>query len=152
VALDALGRLAQVNKVEEVKALGKENSVWRVTTSTAKVIAGQLDQDDHPVLVLPMRDVWIAGVRFRGMKPTVCLSRKRLVAVSHPGLLGRAVWESVDRASITNVSGYSDRSFDISLSDGRNVKMRGMIGQQRVDAMTERLYSEISSGVKRSTI
>jgi hypothetical protein len=36
------------------------------------------------------------------------------------------------------------------LSDGRDIKMRGLIGQKRSEMMTERLYSEISSGVKPS--
>ncbi|MGC2168334.1 MAG: hypothetical protein WA580_04450 [Acidimicrobiales bacterium] len=134
-----------MDRVEEVKALAKDNSVWRVTTSTAKIIVSQLDEDDHPIVVLPMRDVWMSGVRFRGMKPKVCVSRKRLVVVSHPGLLSRAVWETIDKSLIASVSAYSDRTFDIGLSDGREIKVRGMIGQQRVDVMTERLYSEISS-------
>lgn len=135
--------------IEELKALGSENSVWRLTTATARVIVAQLEQDDRPVIVLPMRDVWISGVRLRGMRPTVCLSRDRLVAVSHPGLLGRAVWEAIDRALFVAVSAFSDRAFTIRLSDSRDVKMRGMIGQQRVDMMTQRLYSEINSGLQR---
>lgn len=138
-----------MDPVAELKTLARENRLWRVTTSSAKIIVAQLDRDDQPIVVLPMRDVWIDGVRFRGMKPTVCLSRDRLVAVSHPGLLGRAVWETVDRALFVNVSPYSERSFEITLSDGRTVKLRGMIGERAVDAMTERLYSEINSGVTR---
>jgi hypothetical protein len=141
----------QVDKIEELKALGKENSLWRVTGPTAKVVVGQLEPDDWPVVVLPMREIWISGVRFRGMRPTVCLSRERLVAVSHPGLLSRAHWETVDRKLFVAVSEFSKRSFEIKLSDGREIKMNGMIGQQRVDAMTKRLYSEISSGLQRST-
>jgi hypothetical protein len=146
VTPNGLGRV-QVDKIEELKALGRENSVWRVKSSTAKIIVAQLEPDDRPVIVLPMRDVWISGVRFRGMKPTVCLSRERLVAVSHPGLLGRAILEKVDRTLFVAVSAFSDRSFEIRLSDGRDIKLRGMIGQQRVDTMTKRLYSEISSGL-----
>lgn len=94
-----------------------------------------------------MRDVWISDVRFPGMKPAVCLSRKRLVTISRPGLRGKPVWETIDRALIVNVSAMSDRTFEMALSDGRAVKMRGLIGQKRVDAMTERLRSEISSGM-----
>lgn len=99
-----------------------------------------------------MRDVWISGVRFRGMKPTVCLARARLVAVSHPGLLGRAVCESMGRSLFVAVSAFSDRAFTTRLSDGRDTKMRGMIGEKPVDMMTERLYSEISSGLQRCAL
>jgi hypothetical protein len=140
-----------MDKIQEVKALGKENSVWSVRTSSAKVIVSQLEQDDHPLIVLPMRDVWISGVRFRGVKPTVCLSSQRLVVLSRPGFSGRVIWERIDRALMVEVSPYSHRAFEVSLSDGRVLKMRGMIGQERVEAMTERLCSEISAGVNRST-
>jgi hypothetical protein len=140
-----------VDRIDEVKALGKEIPLWRVTTSSAKIIVSQFDEDDHPVIVLPMRDIWISGVRFRGMRPTVCLSFKRLVTVSHPGI--RGIWESIDRASIMSVSAYSDRTFGMSLSDGREVKVRGLIGKKKgFDLVTERLYSEISAGVNGSAI
>jgi len=141
----------QVDRIEDLKALGRENSVWRVKSSTAEIIVAQLELDDRPVIVLPMRDVWISGVRFRGMKPTVCLSRERLVAVSHPGLLGRAIWEKFDRKLFVAVSALTGRSFEISLSDGRDIKLRGMIGQGRVDMMTKRLHSEINSGLQHSS-
>ncbi|HEV3382511.1 MAG TPA: hypothetical protein VG142_16215 [Trebonia sp.] len=138
-----------MDKIEKLKALGKENSLWRVNSSEARIIVAQLEQDDRPVVVLPMRDVWISGVRFRGMKPTVCLSRERLVAVSRPGL--RAIWEKVDRTLFVAVSAFSGRSFEIRLSDGRDIRLRGLIGLQRVDMMTKRLHSEISSGLQRSS-
>src|SRR5580700_5451506 len=139
-----------MDKIEQLKALGKDNSVWRLTTSTAKTLASQLADDDPPVIVLPMRDVWISGNRFRGMRPTVCLSNRQLLAVSHPGLLGRAVSENVDRTSIVGVSALTDRTFEINLADGGKIKLRGMIGQRKVDQMTERLYSEIRSGGRHS--
>ena len=145
-----VGQNAGVDRLEELKTLGKENSVWRLNNSTGKILVSQFAQNDHPLFVLPMRDVWIAGVRFRGTRPTVCLSDQRLIAVSHPGLLARGVWVSFDRPSFVAVSEFSNRAFEIKLSDGRELKLRGMIGPGRVDAMTERLYAEISSGLPHS--
>jgi hypothetical protein len=137
--------------VEQVKALGKGIALWSITNSTAKIIVSQLEQDDRPVMALPMRDVWISGARFRGIRPTVCLTLKRLVAVSHPGILSRGISETLDRASIVSVSSYDDRAFSMNLSDGRVVKLRGLIGTKKgFDVHYERLYSEISSGVKRT--
>jgi hypothetical protein len=72
--------------------------------------------------------------------------------VSHPGLLGRAVSEKIDRKSIVGVSALADRTFEINLSDSGKIKLRGMIGRRRVDQMTERLYSEIRSGTKHSSL
>jgi hypothetical protein len=141
-----------VDKVEMLKALAKENSIWRLTTATARTIESQLAEDDSPIIVLPMRDVWIAGKRFRGMKPAVCLSKKSLLAVSRPGLLGRYICEKVDRDSIVSASAYGHRTFEIQLSDGREIKLRGMIGERRVDQMTERLYAEISSKTRRQSL
>jgi hypothetical protein len=136
-----------MNRAEEVKALSRENSVWRLNTSTANRIVALLDESDHPIVVLPMRDIWISGARFRGMKPAVCLSGEQLIAVSRP--MFAAISETVRRDLIVGISDYSKRSFTLNLSDGREVKLRGMIGEKRVEQMTERLYSEISSGVPR---
>jgi hypothetical protein len=36
------------------------------------------------------------------------------------------------------------------MSDGQIVKMRGMIGEKRVEAMTERLYGAIKSAIEGS--
>ena len=136
----------QVDQVEQVKALARENRGWRLSTSISSRIVDRLDEDDQPIVVLPMRDVWIDGVRFGGMRPVVCLSRKRLVAVSRPWV--REVWEVLDRVLFVDVSAYSDRSFEITLSDGRHVKLRGLIGILG-EERTDRLYAEISSGLTR---
>jgi hypothetical protein len=50
-------------KIEQLKALGKDNSVWRLTTLTAKTLVSQLADDDPPVIVVPMRGVWTSVER-----------------------------------------------------------------------------------------
>lgn len=134
--------------MQDLKTLGRENRGWRLNTASAKVIIDQLAPDESAVLVLPMRDVWRSGDRVPGMKPTVCLTDRRLIAVTHPGLLGRARCEVVDRRGVTALSKYEDRSFCLILSDGEQVKLRGPIGERRVDQMTERLYAALQTSIQ----
>jgi hypothetical protein len=82
------------------------------------------------------------------MRPTVCLTDRQLVAVTHPGLLGRTRCEVINRREVSALSPYEDRSFHVTLSDGREVGLRGMIGERLVDEMTERLYTALRSGVQ----
>lgn len=136
-----------MNQLEELKNLGRENRLWRLGTVSAEVIVQQMTPDESPMLVLPMRDVSRAGVKLAGMKPTVCLTDRQLVAVTLPGLLGKPKVEVVRRGEIAAISDYQGRSFAMTLSDGEQVKLRGMIGERKVDEMTERLYAELKGGI-----
>lgn len=133
---------------EDLKELGRQNRLWRLNTGAARVIVEHLAPDESPLLVLPMRDVWVAGTRMPGMRPTVCLTDRQLVAVTRPGLLGKANCEVVDRSQVTGLSAYENRSFCVALSHGSEVRLRGMIGEGAVDEMTERLYAALQSGVQ----
>lgn len=135
---------------EELRSLGRENSVWKLTSSSAKLLAEELGEADRPSVVLPMREVWVGGTRLPGMRPTVCLSEKKLLMVSHPGIFSSGKCQSWNRAGMVSISTYHDRVFEISMSDGQIVKMRGMIGEKRVEAMTERLYGAIKSAIEGS--
>jgi hypothetical protein len=108
----------------------------------------QLDAGESALLVLPMREVWRSGTRMPGMKPTVCLTDRQLVAVTHPGLLGKVKSEVVTRSEVSAISDYQDRSFFLTLSDGERIKLRGMIGERKVDEMTERLYAALQADIR----
>ncbi len=45
------------------------------------------------------------------------------------------------------MSEYQGRSFSLTLSDGAQIKLRGMIGERKVDEMTERLYNALRSDI-----
>jgi len=81
------------------------------------------------------------------MRPAVCLTDRQLIAVTRTGLLGKPRYETVNRSEVTALSSYEDRSFCLTLSDGSQVKLRGMIGERRVDEMTERLYAGLRTAV-----
>lgn len=131
--------------VEGLMDLGKENSLWKLSTTSAKLLILESAGDDHPLVVLPMRDVCVAGSKLPGMKPTICLTNRKLIMVSHPGLFSSARCDSWLLAEIRSISLFHDRSFELSLLNGQTVKLRGMIGKGRVDAMTERLYETLKS-------
>jgi hypothetical protein len=42
---------------------------------------------------------------------------------------------------------YENRSFFLTLADGTEVSLRGMIEERKVDQMAERLYAALRSGV-----
>jgi hypothetical protein len=136
------------DQVSAIKELSRENSLWRLQTPAARSIAALLQADDVPLVVLPMRDVWINATKFPGIRAAVCLSRQKLVALSKPLFTTNCVsWSNADIASL---SPYDNRTFEVSYRDGITVKMRGMIGERKVDEMTLSLYSAIESLVSRS--
>lgn len=134
-----------MDHIEALKRLGRDNRGWRLTASSAKAFAAQMVGDDRSLVVLPMRDVWVDGERLPGMKPTVCLSEKLLMITSHPGLFSRKQSRAWVCAVIISLSPYQDRQFEVTLRDQGTVRMRGMIGERRVDEMTERLYETLKS-------
>jgi len=64
---------------------------------------------------------------------------------SHPGLFSRKQSRAWVCAVIISLSPYQDRQFEVTLRDQGTVRMRGMIGERRVDEMTERLYETLKS-------
>lgn len=136
------------DQISAIKQLAKQNSIYRLNSASARTIAEALPAGDTPLVVLPMRDVWGNDGRLPGLKPVVCCSEQRLVATSKPLFATKLLsWNSGDIASL---SGYDNRTFEIRYRDGTIVKMRGLIGDRKGEAMTLRLYSALESMVARS--
>lgn len=131
-----------------LKSLGRENRLWKLTESSAGAIAAQLTEDDRPLVVLPMRDVWVAGSRLKGKRPTVCLSEQKLIVTYHPGLFSSMKCQDWKCSDMVSISDYLDRTFNVSFSDGLILKMRGLIGEKSVEAMTESFYKTTKSLIK----
>jgi hypothetical protein len=131
--------------IDPLKSLGQENPVWKLSISAAKRMATELQEGDHPLVVLPIRDVVESGTRIPGKRPTFCLSEKKLIMAYQPGIFSSSMCRSWLRADIVELSDYNDRSFTFRTSDGHSVTLRGMIGGRHVEGMTQRFYETLKT-------
>jgi hypothetical protein len=131
--------------VETLKSLGSADRFWRLGNATAQRIALELDSDDRPLSVLPMRDVVVSGRKIPGMKPTVVVSEKKLITVHMPRFTRNVTtWL---RSDIQELSGFSDRTCTFSTSDGQTVRIRGLYGSldKKYEKMTQLFYQSLST-------
>jgi hypothetical protein len=124
-----------------LRKLGRQNSFWRLVRSSENAIVALMANDEVPELVLPMRDVWIGGTRQNGIRPTVTLTDRQIIVITYASRWRSAKYVTFNRSDIVHVSDYSGRAFEMTLANGTMLKMRGLIGD---DKMPLRLYELLS--------
>ncbi len=134
-----------MDQIAELRHLARAYQLGGITRTYARAIATLMSDDEVPELVLLERDVWISGKRLSGIRPDVCLTNKQVIVVNYASRFRPSKYEVIDRASIVSVSEYAKRTFEMQLSDGRCIKIRGLIGGKRQDDMTRNLYDRIRS-------
>ena len=134
-----------MDQIAEIKRLSREYEFLGLKRSGLLAFAALMSDNEVPELVLMERDVWISGKRLSGMRPGVCLTDRQVIVVNYASRFRPSKYEVIDRASIVSVSEYAKRTFEMQLSDGRCIKIRGLIGGKRQDDMTRNLYDRIRS-------
>ena len=134
--------------IDELKRLARQNALFALGKPIATIIDSLMSADEVPLVVVPMRDVWMSGTRLKGIRPLVTVTDRQVIVVTY---MGRLIWRGppkhvrFNRSDIVQISEYSGRAFEMTLANGQTVKMRGLIGGKHEDQMPLHLYQIISN-------
>jgi len=129
---------------DELKRLARDNLTFILISSRAAAINSLMSDDEVPQVLVPMRDVWVAGTRLKGVRPVVTVTDRQIIVITYSSRWRPPKYVTFNRSEIKEVSGYSKRAFEMTLANGTTVKMRGLIGGKTEDKMPLRLYEFIS--------
>ncbi len=101
--------------------------------------------DEVPLIVAEMRDVWMSGKRINVMRPLVTVTDQQVIFPISLGWWRPPKYVGISRSDIVQISEYSGRAFEMTLANGQTVKMRGLIGGKHEDQMPLHLYQIISN-------